>query len=136
MHWTRHILNKVNRLSKSPKKQLQFGYLMILVLHILIIISVYKKGIVFNVSQIGILCLISCTTILVLCFRRGLFPLLFLWLLFGELMGRVTNYVVLGIIYYLVFSPIALILNIFNKKRRYPSGWINRNSKIDYDSLS
>lgn len=136
MSWIKIILKKVDTSSKSPKKQHQFGYLLIVILLILCIISVYKKGIIFNAAQIVIISLIICASILVFCYRKVFTPLLFLWLLFGEFMGRFTNYIVLSVVYYLVFSPIALILNTFNRKKQYPSSWIDRENTIDYDSLS
>lgn len=136
MNWIKSILKKIKRVSSSPKKQMQFGFLIITVLIVLLISSIYKKGILFNATQLIIICTFLAISILILTYRKGLFSMLFLWLLFGELLGKFTNYVILGFIYYLVFSPFALILNISNKKNRYKAAWLNRKKPIDYESLS
>ena len=136
MHWIKIILKKVDTNSKSQKKQKQFGYLFGLVFIVLFCVSIYKKGWLFNTTQYLTAIFAISSFLLTAFFKRGIYPLLFLWLIFGELLGKLTNFLVLGIIYYFVFTPIVLILNLFNKKERYKPKWINRSNIIDYESLS
>ena len=60
-----------------------------------------------------------------------------LWIKFGEILGRVIAPIVMAIIYFIVLTPISLIVRLFGKdllnlrfiknKKTY---WINRNKKI------
>lgn len=136
MNWIKTILKKVNRNSKCPNKQLQFGYLLVLLFVVLFCVSIYKKGWQINDLQCFMIIFVVVCFLLTIFLRKVFYPLLFLWLLFGEFLGNFTNYVILGIIYYLIFSPLALILNISNKKNRYKATWLNRKESIDYESLS
>ncbi len=66
-------------------------------------------------------------------------PLNKLWMKFGLLLGKVVAPIVMGIIFFLVITPISLILKIFNKdvlnlkKNNTNSYWIEKdkiNSKM------
>ena len=60
-----------------------------------------------------------------------------LWIKFGEILGRVIAPIVMAIIYFIVLTPISLIVRLFgkdllnlrfiNNKETY---WINRDKKI------
>jgi hypothetical protein len=59
-------------------------------------------------------------------------PLNELWYKFGIFLGKFINPIVLGFIFYLIITPIALITRIFGrdelkiKKRNLATYWINR----------
>ncbi|NRB84364.1 MAG: hypothetical protein HRU49_11410 [Winogradskyella sp.] len=136
MSWINTIFKKVNTNSKSPKKQKQFGYLLGSLFIVFFCVSVYKNGWQLDTARyFMVIAALSCFLLTVI-FKKGFYPLLLLWLLFGELLGKLTNFLVLSIIYYFVFTPIVLILNLFNKKERYKPLWTDRKTSIDYDSLS
>jgi hypothetical protein len=64
-------------------------------------------------------------------------PLNLIWIKFGELLGRIVSPIVMSFIYFLIITPIGLILRIFGKdilglkfssKKSY---WINRTKNIE-----
>jgi len=64
---------------------------------------------------------------------RILRPLNLLWFLFGELLGRLVRPLVLGIIYFGLLVPIAIVGRLLGrdelhlKRRSVATYWINRN---------
>ena len=70
-----------------------------------------------------------------------LLPLNKLWMRFGFILGMIINPIVLGIIFFGLFMPIAFVMKLigrdelrlkFNKK---PSHWISRNELIKSESF-
>ena len=59
-------------------------------------------------------------------------PLNKIWFKFGIILGNIISPIVMGIIYFIVVTPIALILKVFNKdvlnlkKTKNSSYWINK----------
>ena len=60
-----------------------------------------------------------------------------LWIKFGEILGRVIAPIVMAIIYFIVLTPISLIVRLFGKDllnlrfiKNKETYWINRNKKI------
>ena len=59
-------------------------------------------------------------------------PLNRLWLKFGELLHRITNPIILGVMFFLLITPVALVLRLLRKdllRQRFedsPSYWIPR----------
>ena len=70
--------------------------------------------------------------ILVLINSKILTPLNKLWFKFGIFLGNIISPIVMGVIYFIVVTPIALILKVFNKdvlnlkKTKNSSYWINK----------
>ena len=60
-------------------------------------------------------------------------PLNFLWMKFGILLGRIVSPLILGIIFFLVVTPIGLIMRLFGKDllnlkyNNNKSYWIEKN---------
>ena len=102
---------------------------------IFFIISIY----VFTINKIILfyifLSLFSLTLIFTIFKPSLLKPFNKLWMLLGYLMGRIMNPIVMGIIFFLMITPIAVISRIFkrdellikNKYRR--SMWKQRSEK-------
>ena len=44
-------------------------------------------------------------------------PLYKVWMKFGFLMSRITTPIILGIAYFLVFTPVALVMRLFKRDR-------------------
>lgn len=63
---------------------------------------------------------------------KALAPLNRLWFGLGLLLGRIVSPIVLGLIFFMLITPVALVTRIFGrdelrlKKRQIASYWINR----------
>ncbi len=98
-----------------------------------IIIAIYP---VFNGNEIKIYFVIISLIFLVLGLINSaiLSPLNKIWLKFGLLLGKIVSPIVMGIIFFLVVTPIGILMRIlgkdilnlsYNKKKSY---WIKRYS--------
>ena len=70
-------------------------------------------------------------------------PLNFVWLKFGELLHRIISPIVMGLMYFLVFTPIGLIMRLFGKdflnQRLSPdvdSYWIDTTNREENSSMT
>ena len=63
------------------------------------------------------------------------------WLKFGLLLGKIISPIILGIIFFLLLSPISIITRIFGrdelklKKINKKSYWVNKSVKLSGDSF-
>jgi len=63
------------------------------------------------------------------------------WLKFGLLLGKIISPIILGIIFFLILTPISIITRIFGrdelrlKKRNKKSFWVNKSIKISGDTF-
>jgi hypothetical protein len=80
-----------------------------------------------------LLVLAAVTAIVTLTRDSWLTPLNRAWMAFGELMGRVVSPIVLGLIFFGVFTPFALVMRLFGRDamcRKWdpaaPSYWVKR----------
>jgi hypothetical protein len=135
MKWINSIYSKILQSSASSKKQKDFGYLLLVVTGVLYAHSIFKNG--FNLNDTYYF-LATFLVILIITFvyRKIFTPLLFLWLLIGEIMGGITSVLIMGVIYFLIFSPIVLILKLFRKEKIYQPEWKTVSRTIDYSKLS
>ncbi|WP_299887558.1 SxtJ family membrane protein [uncultured Lacinutrix sp.] len=136
MNWIKSILEKVLQSSRQPKKQKEFGYLLLVVLVIVFGVSIYKNGIVLNQSQIIIITAFFLILFITFTIRRILLPFLIIWLLIGELLGVISSFLIMGAVYFVLFSPISLILRLSRKDKPYKPEWKTVTRKIDYKKLS
>ena len=64
-------------------------------------------------------------------------PLTKLWIKFGELIGKFISPIVIGLIYFVILTPIGLLMRIFNKDllnlkfSEESSYWIKRETKLN-----
>ncbi len=64
-------------------------------------------------------------------------PLTKLWIKFGELIGKIISPIVIGLIYFVILTPIGLLMRIFNKDllnlkfSKESSYWIKRETKLN-----
>jgi hypothetical protein len=71
--------------------------------------------------------------IFTLLFPDRLFPLNKLWFGFGIILGNIISPIVLGIMFFILITPVALITRVFGrdeiklKKRITNTYWVNRN---------
>tara|TARA_B100001996_G_scaffold376963_1_gene358895 strand:+ start:811 stop:1200 length:390 start_codon:yes stop_codon:yes gene_type:complete len=67
---------------------------------------------------------------------KFLTPLNYYWIKFGELLGKIISPVVMGFVYFLVVTPIAIIIRLFGKDllsikfSKMPSYWTKRQKNI------
>lgn len=70
-------------------------------------------------------------------FERILYYPKIIWMSLGLLLGKVINPIIMGIIFFLIFSPIGILLRVFGRdeleiRKSYNSAWINmQNLKKD-----
>ena len=64
-------------------------------------------------------------------------PLNNLWIKFGELLGKIIAPIVMGVVYFIILTPISLLVRIFGKdllglkySKNLNSYWIKRKKKI------
>tara|TARA_B100000900_G_C20436405_1_gene657161 strand:- start:496 stop:894 length:399 start_codon:yes stop_codon:yes gene_type:complete len=85
---------------------------------------------------------LSCIFLLISLFRADiLLPLNKLWMYFGALIGMVISPVIMGLIFFGIFTPLAILMRIFKrdelclKFQKKKSYWIGRNFKLNSKSF-
>jgi hypothetical protein len=73
------------------------------------------------------------TAIVTLTRDTWLTPLNRAWMKFGELLGRVVSPIVLGVIFFGIFTPVGVVMRLFGRDAMYrkfdaaaPSYWVRR----------
>jgi len=134
MSWIKDTVSIVRDNSNDKRKLRQFGGLLVIFLLLIFCVSVYKDGLLFTPKQmytgIGVVLILMITLVLPILF----YPFLFIWLFVGNILGEISSFVILGIVYYLLFFPITAVLKITNKKK-ITTGWIDKEESIDYEKL-
>tara|TARA_B100000965_G_scaffold245351_1_gene205885 strand:- start:53 stop:451 length:399 start_codon:yes stop_codon:yes gene_type:complete len=109
-----------------------FGFFFTFVFLILGIYFVDKKILSYVFFGISIfLLLISLFS------SKNLKILNFLWMKFGLFLGSIISPIIMGIIYYLLITPISMIMRVFGldslnlRKKNKKTYWIKRSSKIN-----
>ena len=113
----------------------RFGWLFVVVFGVLAGLG-YVKGwtkVWVNV-WIGFAVLVALVTLIS---PKLLSPFNRAWFALGQLMGQVVSPIVLGAIFFLILTPVALITRLFGrdelrlKRKRVDSYWIERNQDIN-----
>ena len=135
MWWT-NFFEKLRK--NSAKKRIQRQFLLILVVFALGYLGYGYWKHFFSIQQallgLGVTFLFGLVLYIL---PRLLKPLLYLWLLLGMLLGEITSFILLGIIYYLLFFPITFILRVTRKNTLGTPKWHTRlEDVIDYRKLS
>ena len=106
-----------------------FGVVFFIVFFLISIYPLLNNGSVYHWS----LFLSLVFLILGLLNSKFLYPLNFIWFKFGIFLGRIVSPIVLGIIFFLVVTPISILLKIFGKdvlKLKYDNSktyWLDKN---------
>lgn len=130
-------MNKLDYNIKLPSNQ-KFGYFFTLVFIIISIYFYFKEiNILFYISAI-----ISIVFFLITSFRANILkPLNKLWMKFGLILGKIINPIIMGVIYFFIFSPIGILIRLFGRdelglrlknKKTY---WIKRNKELQTNSF-
>ena len=130
-------MSSIDQNIKLPSNQ-KFGYFFTLVFTIIAIYFYFKEiNILFYTSGV-----ISVFLFLITSFRANILkPLNKLWMKFGLILGKIINPIVMGIIYFFIFSPIGILMRLFGRdelglrlknKKTY---WIKRNKDLQTNSF-
>ena len=84
-----------------------------------------------------------CGTFLVITIINAkiLLPLNKLWMKFGILLGMIVSPIIMGIIYFVIFTPIAIIMRLSGRDelrlrlKKQKTHWINRKTLNEVDSF-
>jgi hypothetical protein len=84
-----------------------------------------------------------CGTFLVITIINAkiLLPLNKLWMKFGVLLGMIVSPIIMGIIYFVIFTPIAIIMRLSGRDelrlrlKKQKTHWINRKTLNEVDSF-
>ena len=116
----------------------KFGYFFSF---IFLMASIYIFFREFNIL-FYILCTCSIVFLLIAYFKSEILrPLNKLWMNFGLFLGMIVSPIVMGIIFFVIFSPIGILMRLFGrdelliKLKRKHSYWINRNDDIQSNSF-
>ena len=90
----------------------KFGYLFtVIFLFLSLYFYIHNKE---NISKI--LLILSVFFIVITIFKPTLLlPLNKLWMMFGLLLGKIISPIVIGIIFYLIFSPFGIIMRLYGR---------------------
>ncbi len=118
---------------KSQSSNKSFGFLFFVVFLIIALWPLTKKGeINFYLILIAVIFLI-----LGLSNSKILTPLNKTWIKFGELLGRIIAPIVMALVYFLILTPISLLVRLFGKdligmkfSNDIKSYWIKRKKNI------
>ena len=105
------ILDEIKKIDSSPKKVKEFGWVMAIFFGLLGGF-LFWRGKPSAVIFLGTAAAFGALTLFV---RPVLKPLQKAWMTFAVLMGWLMSRVILGILFYLAITPIALILRLTKK---------------------
>lgn len=136
MSWINTTFSKLLETSQSSKKQKQFGYLLLVVVSLFFAFDCYNNGFDFSAKTKSLMITFVLILLVTFVFKKAFQPFLLVWLLIGEILGAITSTIIMGFVYFGIFSPIVLCLKLFRKENIYQSEWKTVNKPIDYTKLS
>lgn len=111
----------------------KFGWFFCAVFALLMIYTHFKDNFLLSKICAGILILLLIITIF---FNSKLYPLNKLWLNFGITLGKFISPIILGAMFFILVSPIAVISRWFGrdvlliKRRKTVTYWISRQPEV------
>lgn len=121
--------NKLNNNIELPSNR-KFGYFFTLIFFIVSTYFYFKDNyIIFYISGI-----ISIALLLITSFKANILePLNKIWMKFGLMLGKVISPIVMGSIFFLIFSPVGILMRLFGRDelllrfKNKNSYWTKRN---------
>ena len=116
----------------------KFGYFFTFIFLIASIYSFFKE---FN---IGFYILATCSVVffLITLFKAEILkPLNKIWMSFGLVLGMIISPIVMGAIFFIIFTPIGIFMRLFSRDelllqfKNKPSYWAKRNEDIHSNSF-
>jgi hypothetical protein len=136
MSWIKDAIAESKQHSLKRSKQKQFGMLLLALLLGALAFAIWKNGLVFNEKQwILAACTIPVLAI-TLFYSKIFYPVLLVWLFIGNILGVISSFIILVLIYFSIITPIALILRLTKNERTKKIGWIAKKNILDYRKLS
>ena len=119
-------------MTKTSNTNKKFGILFF------IIFFIYGIWPILNSGEVKIWALLISIVFLILGLTNSkiLSPLYKYWIKLGELLGKIISPVVMAFVYFVVITPIAIIIRLFGKDllsikfSKMPSYWIKRQKNI------
>ena len=126
------LSNKINNIIELPSNR-KFGYFFTIIFFIVSTYFYFKGAIIaFYISGI-----ISIVFLLITSFKANILePINKLWMKFGLILGKFISPIVMGTIFFLIFTPIAILMRLFGRDelllrfKKKPSYWTKRNEDI------
>lgn len=122
-------MNQIKKNSELPSVR-SFGVLFTVVFAVLAVYGYIKgwgQGTWISLAALGVL-----TALTTLLFPGLLAPFNKGWFLLGNLLGKIVSPIVLGLIFFLILSPVGLVTRVYGrdalrlKRQRVSSYWIDR----------
>ena len=132
-----YLCIKVNKNIVLPSNQ-KFGYFFTFVF---LITSIYFY---FRENNMAFYVLGTCSIVffLVTLFKAEILkPLNKLWMGFGLVLGMIVSPIVMGVIFFMIFTPIGILMRLFGRDelllqfKTKPSYWTKRNVDIQTNSF-
>jgi len=106
------IIEEIKKIELSPKKLGQFG-LLLSILSILIAAYLFFRShssawIYFFILSLGLI-------LLTIFFRKGVALFYKPWMAIGIIMGQLVTIIILGVIFYLIITPLSIIMRLASK---------------------
>jgi len=132
MSFIKDISEQRKELKKSDKSLRNFGFLFAVVFLIFSLLSFYKNHTAWHylLPIAGIFLLVALTM------PKILWELYKLWMTFSYVLGYFVSRIILSIIFFLVFTPMAFILKLIGKDllnikpQNVDSYWVNKDKSI------
>ena len=128
---------KINQVKLPPNRE--FGFLFSIIFFIISVILFFFDSTVLSKTFLFLGIIFA---VISLTFPKVLEPINRLWILFGILIGKIMSPIILGLIYFLIFTPISIISKFFGRDelrlrfKSNQSSWINRGeSTIEPESF-
>ena len=128
---------KINKNIVLPSNQ-KFGYFFTFVFLITSIYFYFRE----NNMAFYVLCTCSIVFFLVTLFKAEILkPLNKLWMSFGLVLGMIISPIVMGAIFFIIFTPIGIFMRLFSRDelllqfKNKPSYWAKRNEDIHSNSF-
>jgi hypothetical protein len=121
----------------SHKQERQFGFLFAAVFTIVAFWPLWP----LHAPSLGWLGGAGAWLVVALAYPKALAPLYKGWMAFGHVLGWINARIILGLVFFVVVTPIGLVMRLFGKdllRMRSPrsaSYWIKRDQPLDPKSL-
>ena len=120
-----------NLINIKRKDNITFGILFFILFLIIGLYPLKSEGLIRIWSVV-----LSLVFLIITIIRPNLFTFINkLWIQFGILLGKIISPIVMGLVFFLVVTPIGILVRIFKKdvmglKRGANTYWINREDKL------
>lgn len=136
MNWIKQIITSAKSKAEEDNMQRQFAWLMIAFCGIYVVYRFYI-GFQMDLRLWVVLILAICFMMLLVSNKTGILRhVLLVWFTIGFFLGEISSTIILGFIYWIIFTPIVVFLNLLSKKETTTSeGWSDYESSENYEQM-